>query len=222
MVESVAASLMNECEESRGPGTSRFVTKRATISLRDYALRLASIPESSEEVWVAAKIYLLRFRQEAPAGALSETTVHKLLFTALVLATKFFDDFHSTNEAYAAVGGIRLNELNALEVEFLKCLGWKMNVQPAELSRCRCTLRAGSSSAALEDECCKGSIMWGSTCHGHSIMSGADSFSTTGYTEQPVPPVDPVTITKARGGFRHRFTSCFRSKKLTQCKLDAQ
>lgn len=44
---------------------------------------------------------------------------HKLFCTSLLVSIKFLEDDHYTNTRYAAVFGVTLMELNAMEEEFL-------------------------------------------------------------------------------------------------------
>lgn len=57
---------------------------------------------------------------------------YRLILTAVLLASKFFNDVFFGNHFVAYVGGIHLQELNQLEVEFVRLLGWKLWVDPEE------------------------------------------------------------------------------------------
>jgi len=59
---------------------------------------------------------------------LTKLTVHRFIFTGIVLATKFYEDNIYSNTFYAQVGGIRTKEINSLEVKFLAMLEWKLKV----------------------------------------------------------------------------------------------
>ncbi len=56
--------------------------------------------------------------------------MHRLLITAVLVAAKFLDDSYFNNAYYAKVGGISLEEMNALEVDFLLRLDFRLHVQP--------------------------------------------------------------------------------------------
>lgn len=53
----------------------------------------------------------------------------RLLLTALMIGAKFLDDRFLSNRFYAEVGGVTLQELNAMEVAMLKRLGWRATVR---------------------------------------------------------------------------------------------
>jgi len=60
------------------------------------------------------------------------TYFYSLILTAVLLTSKFYNDIFYGNHFVAYVGGVSLEELNLLEVEFLKFLDWKMWVDPLE------------------------------------------------------------------------------------------
>jgi len=53
----------------------------------------------------------------------------RLFLTSILLAAKFFDDVYYDNKYYAIIGGIKLKELNNLELEFLSCLEYRLFAQ---------------------------------------------------------------------------------------------
>jgi len=57
---------------------------------------------------------------------------YRLILTAVLLTSKFYNDIFYGNHFVAYVGGISLEEMNLLEIEFLKFLDWKLWVDPAE------------------------------------------------------------------------------------------
>jgi len=52
--------------------------------------------------------------------------VHRLLITAIMLASKFFDDVYYNNAYYARVGGISNSEVNSLEMEMLRMISVRL------------------------------------------------------------------------------------------------
>ena len=55
--------------------------------------------------------------------------IHKLLFTAIILAIKNNEDIYFTNSFYSIVGGISSNELKNLELEFTLLIQFKFYVK---------------------------------------------------------------------------------------------
>ena len=57
-------------------------------------------------------------------------TVHRFLITAATVASKGLSDAFWNNTTYARVGGVRLEELKMLELEFLYRVDWKIIPKP--------------------------------------------------------------------------------------------
>jgi hypothetical protein len=61
-------------------------------------------------------------------------TIHRLLITGIMLATKFMDDTHHDNRHFAAVGGIHVQDLNKMEIEMIVALDFNLYVSPAQFN----------------------------------------------------------------------------------------
>ena len=84
------------------------------------------------ETYVLALIYLDRATAIKKDLVLSNSCIHRLFFTALVVAAKFFEDKYYKNSYYCKVGGISNAELNTLEIELLAYLDFKLYVSTDE------------------------------------------------------------------------------------------
>lgn len=56
--------------------------------------------------------------------------VYRLILSAVLLTSKFYNDVFYGNHFLAFVGGVSLPEMNLLEVEFLKLVNWAIWVTP--------------------------------------------------------------------------------------------
>ncbi|EJS43289.1 pcl7p [Saccharomyces arboricola H-6] len=61
--------------------------------------------------------------------------IHRLLITGVTVCTKFLSDFFYSNSRYAKVGGISLQELNHLELQFLVLCDFKLLVSVEEMQK---------------------------------------------------------------------------------------
>ena len=91
--------------------------------LEDRILKYAGC---SEETFILALIYMDQVVQFNPEFVISSLNVHRLLITAIMLASKFFDDVYYNNAYYARVGGISNAEVNALEMEMLRMISFSL------------------------------------------------------------------------------------------------
>jgi hypothetical protein len=55
-----------------------------------------------------------------------------LILIAALVTSKFYNDVFYGNHFIAFIGGVSLEELNLLEVAFLKYLDWRLWVEPAD------------------------------------------------------------------------------------------
>ena len=56
--------------------------------------------------------------------------LYRLILSAVLLTSKFYNDVFYGNHFLAFVGGISLPEMNLLEAEFLKLVNWALWVTP--------------------------------------------------------------------------------------------
>ncbi|XP_039037143.1 cyclin-U4-1-like isoform X2 [Hibiscus syriacus] len=97
---------------------------RPTISIGRYLERIFKYANCSSSCFVVAYVYLDRMKRSLPYN------VHRLLVTSVLVSSKFMDDIYHNNAYYAKVGGISTAEMNILELDFLFCLGFQLNVAP--------------------------------------------------------------------------------------------
>lgn len=108
------------------------------IGVVAYMERLAHYSYCSAPVLLMAYRYIERVTGAMSEGvscvAADELTVHRLMIASVVVAAKTHDDDFLSNHHYALVGGLPLDELNALEVGLLELLGWRTTVTEAEFA----------------------------------------------------------------------------------------
>lgn len=85
----------------------------------------------SRSAFLAALLYLDDISNPSLTRSplpLNSLTIHRLLVTAVLLATKSFDDVLYDNAHFAKVGGLDTAELNALELDFLARRGFRLHI----------------------------------------------------------------------------------------------
>jgi hypothetical protein len=116
----------------RIPQLGRFDSSRCPqICLSDYLDRLKKFGHFDTSLLVAA-IYIDRLLAADSNFTVTNRNVHRLFLTCVVVAEKFHNDSFYHNEYYAGVGGIKLGELNRLEVTLLYALMWRLDVSEDE------------------------------------------------------------------------------------------
>lgn len=129
-MKAALARLAAERQRREGAITCFDAVELPDVSLRGYLVgRLHKHAGCSGACYVLAAAYIDRFMtSHKTAFTLSAINVHRLVLVTVVVAAKFLDDNRCLNSYYASLGGLTLEELNYLEVQFLQFLGWNIFV----------------------------------------------------------------------------------------------
>lgn len=101
---------------------------RATpnISLSAYLRRIAKYTSIEKCCVLILLVYIDRVCERLEGFTICGLTVHRFICAAILCASKALCDAFNTNEHYAKVGGISLQEINLLEKEFLQIIDWRL------------------------------------------------------------------------------------------------
>ncbi|KAJ3161443.1 hypothetical protein HDU86_007225 [Geranomyces michiganensis] len=116
----------------RIPLTSAAVTRFHSrvppgIKLDDYLQRIVKFASVEPSVILLLLVYVDRICEINPNFTISSLTVHRFIIAAVTAGSKALSDIYCTNTYYARVGGISLQELNIMEMEFCKMIGWRLS-----------------------------------------------------------------------------------------------
>jgi|GEM_PF-4887139 len=110
----------------------------------------------SNEALVLSLIYLNQIKSEYPSFEFNRLTMHRLLLCSMLCAAKFLDDCCYDNEYYAEVGGVSIEELNNLEIEFLALLKNSLRVKSKDYKVFYDALRGEGIYQGIHQNChCK-------------------------------------------------------------------
>ncbi|KAJ3369607.1 hypothetical protein GGF31_005124 [Allomyces arbusculus] len=135
------STIASANDAARASGTmpapvSRFHARAPPpISIHAYLARILKYAPCENAVFIAVLVYLDRMARARVPFVVCANNVHRLLITAIMVATKFHSDVFFTNVHYAKVGGVTVAELNMLELEFLFINEFNLAIHPAELQR---------------------------------------------------------------------------------------
>ncbi|EDO17710.1 hypothetical protein Kpol_1033p13 [Vanderwaltozyma polyspora DSM 70294] len=73
--------------------------------------------------------------QQLQIFVMDSYNIHRLIIAGVTVSTKFFSDLFYSNSRYARVGGISLQELNNLELQFLLMCDFHLLISVEELQR---------------------------------------------------------------------------------------
>mmetsp|Transcript_36065 Transcript_36065/g.94823 ORF Transcript_36065/g.94823 Transcript_36065/m.94823 type:complete len:203 (-) Transcript_36065:481-1089(-) len=131
--------------------TSNFhSTREPEISASAYVARIFSMTNCSPSCFVFAWRYLKQIESEDWKFMVNKLNVHRLVLTAIMIASKFIEDKYYSNQYWSRVGGITNDELNALEREMLFTLSFKLSLTRPEFLSLESHLKVLSESS---DDC---------------------------------------------------------------------
>eukprot|EP01063_Lacrimia_lanifica_P025156 TRINITY_DN3292_c0_g2_i1.p1 TRINITY_DN3292_c0_g2~~TRINITY_DN3292_c0_g2_i1.p1 ORF type:complete len:350 (+),score=50.11 TRINITY_DN3292_c0_g2_i1:102-1151(+) len=125
----IAQMLARECARNEGADVPKeqmalFESDMLSkIHVSDFLIRMCKYERCSPPVFVLMAVYLDRFRA-ATDIVVTQNNVHKLMLTASMVAAKYHDDHIFTNEHYAGIGCLTVQEINALEAIYLEKIEW--------------------------------------------------------------------------------------------------
>ena len=101
-------------------------------SFRKWVLQVLSATRLPSATILLSLNYLtVRLRDQPPRiSSTSENQIYRLLAVALILGSKFLDDNTFINRSWSDVSGIRVSELNDLEMEWLQAIEYKLHCDP--------------------------------------------------------------------------------------------
>jgi len=102
------------------------------VGIHDFVSQIRRLVRPSKECLILALIYIDRAAEQCPGLVINNLTVHRLLLTGILLASKYLDDDGYDNAHYAKVGDISTSEMNALEAALLQTLTWRLHALPQE------------------------------------------------------------------------------------------
>ncbi|GAM25602.1 hypothetical protein SAMD00019534_087770 [Acytostelium subglobosum LB1] len=91
------------------------------ITIPDYLVRLVKFSPCSKECFIMIIVYINRLITQSNF-IVTSFNIHRLLITAILVASKYIDDIFYNNEYYSHIGGVTRDELNKLEIDFLTLL----------------------------------------------------------------------------------------------------
>ena len=98
------------------------------MTIKDYVDRIDKYIKPDENVYVAALIYIDKLIAKNPRILITVNNVYELIITSVMIAEKFNTDDYMTNNDYAIVGGLDIEELNELERNFLTKIDFELYI----------------------------------------------------------------------------------------------
>ena len=132
LLKEISITLNSIIQENKNKSTQKdnslfFRKQIPKISIFDYLLRIQKYSGIEDSTIIISLIYIDRICKKRGI-ALSKYNIHRLLFTAILIAIKFNEDIIYENLYYSKIGGVTKIELLMLENEFLKLIDFNLFV----------------------------------------------------------------------------------------------
>jgi len=105
--------------------------RKPPISIKSYVARLLQYAPCNRECFLMALIYMDRLIIRRGI-MMNSMNVHRLFLISVMMASKFCDDQPCDNVYFATVGGVSVEELNVMELDFLTMIEFHINVSVPE------------------------------------------------------------------------------------------
>lgn len=127
---------------------------RPKIDIHDYVRRVYKHIVQDPEILSFALYYMATYTHYAKTQ-ICQFNVHRIFLVACVISHKFWDDESYGNYDLAKIGGVTNNELNKMEIIFLKSIQWRLYEIPKVTNSIFLKIvkkLTGFEYAVLEDE----------------------------------------------------------------------
>lgn len=146
----------------------------------------------------------LRMKEHPHTVGSSENQIYRLLAVSMILGSKFLDDNTFINRSWSDVTGIKVSELNAMEIEWLALIGFDLHADPSDPKGVAAWIRSWKeyeASMAAKAQPAKLSALDTSLSRRQTTCSN-DSGYQSGYSNSAYDSYTPLSST-ASAPYRH-------------------
>ena len=120
--------MSNYDEIVKKQSKNKFSTnKEPKISVYDYLVRIQTYSHIEKNTLIISLIYIDKLCHKNNIF-LTYYNVHRILFSAIIMAIKYNEDAFYDNKYYSEIAGLSLNELKVLEFTFIKLCDFNLFV----------------------------------------------------------------------------------------------
>ena len=106
------------------------------ISILDYLNRIKYYSQIENNTLICSLIYIDKFCTLSEI-VLTELNIHRILFTAILLSTKYNEDLIYKMDYYSKIAGVSLKELKKLESEFVSKINFELYINEKDFEKYR-------------------------------------------------------------------------------------
>ncbi|KAI8997750.1 hypothetical protein BDB01DRAFT_831287 [Pilobolus umbonatus] len=138
-----SSSKAGEGISNNNPEQTRVTANAANMTsaaFKKFCRQILNATQLSESVVLLALKYIAMLLQNNPNIQGADGSEYRLFTVALMLGNKFLDDNTFTNKTWSEVSGMKVTDLNIMELEFLDVLRFKLSIRKEEYERWRTAL----------------------------------------------------------------------------------
>ncbi|CAO3678171.1 unnamed protein product [Rhizopus stolonifer] len=124
----------SDCQLEHSKETAA-IANRTSAAFKKFCKQVLTATQLSESVILLGLKYIAMLLQFNPSIQGAAGSEYRLFIVALMLGNKFLDDNTFTNKTWSKVTGMKVKDLNMMELEFLDVLGFQLFVQKEEFER---------------------------------------------------------------------------------------
>ena len=133
IIQSIANLIINICEDSEiNQKNEKFkyfeIQTEPSISIKDYLIQLYKFSKPNISTIIITLIYIDRFC-DYNNFILTKYNIYKLILTSFIVASKYNEDIIYLMDFYSKLGGVPLQILLKLELEFLFMIKFDLYVK---------------------------------------------------------------------------------------------
>ncbi|KAI8983783.1 hypothetical protein BDB01DRAFT_850439 [Pilobolus umbonatus] len=116
------------------------IANYTSAAFRKFCKQILTATQLSESVILLSLKYIAMLLQNNPTIQGAEGSEYRLFTVALMLGNKFLDDNTFTNKTWSEVSGMKVTDLNIMELEFLDVLRYTLFIRNDEFDRWKSAL----------------------------------------------------------------------------------
>ncbi|KAI7879804.1 hypothetical protein K492DRAFT_147922 [Lichtheimia hyalospora FSU 10163] len=137
---SKSAGGTNTTEQDAQSRETAHIANATSSAFKKFSRQILHATQLSESVVMLSLKYIAMLLQRNPNIQGAEGSEYRLFTVALMLANKFLDDNTFTNKTWSDVSGMKVTDLNIMELEFLDVLHFGLFVKKDEFERWKVAL----------------------------------------------------------------------------------
>ena len=133
IIQSIADLIKNICEDNKTKQKNEKykyfeIQTEPSISIKDYLIQLYKFSKPNISTIIITLIYIDRFC-DYNNFTLTKFNIYKLILTSFIVASKYNEDIIYLMDFYSKIGGVPLQMLLKLELEFLFMIKFDLYVK---------------------------------------------------------------------------------------------